>query len=45
MCTVQYVTEEPAELHAQEAVRLHQDGRESYQVLARGVVVQIIGPF
>jgi hypothetical protein len=32
-----YLTEEPAELHAKEAVRFHQDGRESYQVLARGV--------
>jgi hypothetical protein len=27
-------------IHAQEAVRFHQDGRESYQVLARGVFTE-----
>ncbi len=32
---VQYETEEPAEFHAQQAVRFHQEGRESkYIVLA-----------
>jgi hypothetical protein len=32
-----YVTEEPAKFHAWEARVFHQEGRESHQVLARGV--------
>jgi hypothetical protein len=35
-----YVTEEPAEFHGKEAVGYHQEGGESYKVLASGLYTE-----